>query len=187
MRFAVWAPNAEVVTVVGEFNHWDTRRHPMRLRNGGIWELFVPELGPGMPYKYYVRSRHLGHRQLKADPYGFACEIPPKSASVVADLTKYEVEGRRLDGAPRPDELAEVADVDLRGPPRVVAAQTGRHESVVSRDGRLPGAVRQGDGLHPHRAAAHDGASVLGIVGLPGDRLLRADVAVRHAGRFHDS
>ncbi len=89
VRFAVWAPNAEVVTVVGEFNHWDTRRHPMRLRNGGIWELFVPELGPGMPYKYYVRSRHLGHRQLKADPYGFACEIPPKSASVVADLTKY--------------------------------------------------------------------------------------------------
>jgi 1,4-alpha-glucan branching enzyme len=89
VRFAVWAPNAEVVTVVGEFNHWDTRRHPMRLRNGGIWELFVPELGPGMPYKYYIRSRHLGHRQLKADPYGFACEVPPKSASVVADLTKY--------------------------------------------------------------------------------------------------
>lgn len=90
VRFSVWAPNAEVVTVTGEFNHWDTRRHPMRLRNGGIWEIFVPGLSPGMPYKYYVRSRHLGHRQLKADPYGFACEVPPKSASVVVDLNTYE-------------------------------------------------------------------------------------------------
>src|SRR5436190_904780 len=89
VRFAVWAPNAEVVTVVGEFNHWDTRRHPMRQRNGGIWEIFVPDLRPWAPYKYFVRSRHLGHRQLKADPYGFACEVPPKSASVVVDLTKY--------------------------------------------------------------------------------------------------
>jgi 1,4-alpha-glucan branching enzyme len=90
VRFAVWAPNAEVVTVVGEFNHWDTRRHPMRLRNGGIWEIFIPSAGPGTPYKYYVRSRHLGYRQLKADPYGFACEVPPKSASVVADIDSYQ-------------------------------------------------------------------------------------------------
>ena len=109
VRFAVWAPNAEVVTVVGEFNHWDTRRHPMRLRNGGIWEIFIPELGAGMPYKYYVRSRHLGHRQLKADPYGFACEVPPKSASVVADLTNVRMERPRVDGAARADELAEAS------------------------------------------------------------------------------
>jgi len=90
VRFAVWAPNAEVVCVVGEFNHWDPRRHPMRLRNAGIWEIFIPDIGPGAPYKYYVRSRHLGHRQLKADPYAFASETPPKSASVVADLESYE-------------------------------------------------------------------------------------------------
>ncbi len=90
VRFAVWAPNAEVVTVAGDFNHWDTRRHPMRLRSGGIWELFLPEAGAGCVYKYYVRSRHFGHRQLKSDPYGFAGEVTPKSASVVADLNKYE-------------------------------------------------------------------------------------------------
>jgi 1,4-alpha-glucan branching enzyme len=90
VRFAVWAPNAEVVCVVGDFNHWDTRRHPMRVRNGSIWEIFMPEVGPGTPYKYHIRSRHLGHRQLKADPYGFACEVPPKSASVVADLDEHE-------------------------------------------------------------------------------------------------
>ena len=88
-RFAVWAPNAEVVSIAGTFNDWDTRRHPMRQRTGGIWELFVPGIGEGTPYKYFVRSRHVGHRQLKADPYAFACETPPKSASVVWDWNKY--------------------------------------------------------------------------------------------------
>ena len=56
MRFAVWAPNAEIVTVIGEFNEWDTRRHPMRLRNGGVWEIFMPGRGEGAAYKYNVRS-----------------------------------------------------------------------------------------------------------------------------------
>ncbi|MBC7926649.1 MAG: 1,4-alpha-glucan branching protein GlgB [Bryobacteraceae bacterium] len=90
VRFALWAPNAEVVCVVGDFNHWDTRRHPMRMRTSGVWELFIPDLGAGATYKYFVRSRNLGYRQLKSDPYGFGSEVPPKSASVVADLNSYE-------------------------------------------------------------------------------------------------
>ena len=57
MRFAVWAPNALNVTVAGEFNDWDIRRHPMRWRNGGVWELFIPGLGEGAAYKYHVRSQ----------------------------------------------------------------------------------------------------------------------------------
>src|SRR5215831_2919607 len=57
VRFAVWAPNAENVTLAGEFNDWDIRRHPMRRRNGGVWEIFVPGLGKGTAYKYNVRSR----------------------------------------------------------------------------------------------------------------------------------
>jgi 1,4-alpha-glucan branching enzyme len=91
-RFAVWAPNAEIISVVGDFNDWDERRHPMRLRTGGIWELFLPGIGPGTNYKYSLRSRVRGYRQQKADPYGFACEVPPKSASVVSDLTTYKWE-----------------------------------------------------------------------------------------------
>ncbi len=90
VRFAVWAPNAEVMSVVGDFNEWDERRHPMRMRTGGVWELFVPGVGPGTNYKYSVRSRVRGYRQQKADPYGFASEVPPKSASVVVDLETYE-------------------------------------------------------------------------------------------------
>ena len=90
VRFAVWAPNAENVTLAGEFNQWDTRRHPMRRRNAGVWEIFIPELGEGVAYKYNIRSRFAAYQQLKADPYAFRCETPPKSASVVVDLDKYE-------------------------------------------------------------------------------------------------
>jgi 1,4-alpha-glucan branching enzyme len=92
VRFAVWAPNAECVTVAGEFNDWDVRRHPMRTRNSGIWEIFIPGLAEGTAYKYNVRSRFAGYQQLKADPYGFYSEMPPKSASVVWDIDKYRWE-----------------------------------------------------------------------------------------------
>jgi 1,4-alpha-glucan branching enzyme len=90
VRFAVWAPNALNVTVAGEFNEWDIRRHPMRWRNGGVWELFIPGLGEGAIYKYHVRSKIGGYQQLKADPYAFLCETPPKSASVVWKYDKYQ-------------------------------------------------------------------------------------------------
>jgi len=90
VRFAVWAPNAEVVTVVGDFNEWDTRRHPMRLRHTGVWELFIPSLERGTPYKYFVKSRFAGYQQMKADPFAFYCETPPKSASVVWNIDNYE-------------------------------------------------------------------------------------------------
>ncbi|MDX2153097.1 MAG: 1,4-alpha-glucan branching protein GlgB [Bryobacteraceae bacterium] len=89
-RFAVWAPNAITVSVVGEFNEWDTTRNPMRLRNGGIWEIFLPHVTAGTPYKYFVKSKFKGYQQLKADPYAFASEAPPKSASIVWDLSGYE-------------------------------------------------------------------------------------------------
>ncbi|MGH9611692.1 MAG: 1,4-alpha-glucan branching protein GlgB [Bryobacteraceae bacterium] len=108
VRFSVWAPNAEVVSVAGDFNDWDVRRHPMRLRNGGIWEIFLPGLGPGDSYKYSVRSRFRGYHQLKADPYGFGCEAPPKSASVVRDLSTYKWEDQKwMDDRARKDYLKE--------------------------------------------------------------------------------
>ena len=73
VRFAVWAPNAEVMSVVGDFNEWDERRHPMRVRSGGVWELFIPGVGVGTNYKYSVRSRVRGYRQQKADPVVARC------------------------------------------------------------------------------------------------------------------
>ncbi|MBE0533408.1 MAG: 1,4-alpha-glucan branching protein GlgB [Rhodospirillales bacterium] len=85
VAFAVWAPNARRVSVVGGFNGWDGRRHVMRLRHGfGIWEIFVPGIGPGEPYKFEIKARDGRLLPLKTDPYAFTAEIPPKTASVVA-------------------------------------------------------------------------------------------------------
>ena len=84
VRFAVWAPNARRVSVVGNFNAWDGRRHPMRLRQGaGVWEIFVPRIGPGEIYKYEILGPH-GVLPLKADPVSRQVEIPPKTGSIVA-------------------------------------------------------------------------------------------------------
>jgi 1,4-alpha-glucan branching enzyme len=90
VRFAVWAPNAEVVSVAGDFNQWDPHRHPMRRRDGGIWEIFIPGVHAGQIYKYFVRSRIFGVHGLKCDPYGFASEVPPKQGSVIWDLGAYQ-------------------------------------------------------------------------------------------------
>ncbi|MEN3161054.1 1,4-alpha-glucan branching protein GlgB [Tistrella mobilis] len=87
--FAVWAPNADRVSVIGDFNEWDGRRHPMRLRHAaGVWELFLPGIGPGRAYRYEIRSRG-GAVLQKADPMAQATEMPPGTASIVPDPTPF--------------------------------------------------------------------------------------------------
>ena len=89
VHFAVWAPNAERVSVVGDFNNWDGRVHPMRsLGPSGVWEIFVPAVQTGQRYKFEIRARD-GEILLKIDPFGLAFEVPPLSASVVTTL-EYE-------------------------------------------------------------------------------------------------
>ncbi len=89
--FAVWAPNAQRVSVVGDFNQWDGRRAPMRPRGAtGLWELFVPGLAQGDLYKYEIKSRYAEFLGVKSDPYGFAMEVRPSTASIVWDLSRYE-------------------------------------------------------------------------------------------------
>ncbi len=84
-HFAVWAPQARRVSVVGAFNAWDGRRHPMRKRvDSGVWEIFAPGLGPGCVYKYEIVGADGTVQPLKADPFGSAAEIRPSTASVVA-------------------------------------------------------------------------------------------------------
>jgi 1,4-alpha-glucan branching enzyme len=84
VHFAVWAPNAEAVSVVGDFNFWDARRHPMRKRiDSGLWEIFLPGLGEGAVYKYRIRGAGGIDQPLKADPLGFGAELRPATASVV--------------------------------------------------------------------------------------------------------
>ena len=89
VNFAVWAPNAESVAVVGDFNMWDRRSHAMRKHGSGVWEIFVPGANVGAKYKYAVKQRG-GHVIDKCDPYGFFAEVPPKTANIVANLDTYE-------------------------------------------------------------------------------------------------
>jgi 1,4-alpha-glucan branching enzyme len=87
-HFAVWAPNATAVSVIGDFNHWHRGRHRLDARSdsSGIWEGVVEGVGPGTLYKYHVVSRHGGYAVDKCDPYAFRTELPPRTASVVWDL-----------------------------------------------------------------------------------------------------
>ena len=89
-RFAVWAPNADRVSLVGHFNHWDGRLHPLRLRGqSGVWEIFIPELAAHQIYRFEIRTRD-GHSIIKADPYAQGFEQRPANASVLLPRSSFE-------------------------------------------------------------------------------------------------
>ncbi|MBV8479266.1 MAG: 1,4-alpha-glucan branching protein GlgB [Actinobacteria bacterium] len=105
VAFAVWAPAAAAVSVVGEFNSWDGRLHPMRsLGSSGIWELFVPDVEPGALYKFEIRTQD-GRLRLKADPVAFHAEVPPGNASRVFRSTHTWSDDAWLEQRGRTDQL----------------------------------------------------------------------------------
>jgi 1,4-alpha-glucan branching enzyme len=88
--FAVWAPNAQRISVVGDFNNWDGRFHPMRLLGAsGVWEIFIPGVGEGAHYKFEIRDAH-SQISLKTDPFGFFFEVAPKNAAIVWNTKKFK-------------------------------------------------------------------------------------------------
>nr|MCU0709788.1 1,4-alpha-glucan branching protein GlgB [Pirellula sp.] len=115
VNFAVWAPNAQSVQIVGDFNHWDGKTHCMQKQiPSGIWELFVPNVGAGMKYKYRVRTLD-GQVVDKTDPFGFFAELPPRTASIVQPLQQYEWQDhawmdqrRQTNGLDKPISIYEV-------------------------------------------------------------------------------
>ncbi|MGN6465423.1 MAG: 1,4-alpha-glucan branching protein GlgB [Rhizobiaceae bacterium] len=116
VHFAVWAPNARRVSIVGQFNDWDGRRHPMRKRaDTGIWEIFLPDIGAGQPYKYEIIGPRGQRLPLKADPFAFRSELRPATASVT-DLPMRHVWGderhrdfwRSVDARRQPISIYEV-------------------------------------------------------------------------------
>ena len=123
VAFAVWAPNAAGVSVVGDFNGWDGRLNMMRMLGAsGIWEIFVPDLAPGTRYKYEIRTRD-GGLMLKADPFATWMEVPPATASVVFQTSQpfhATTNGWR---SARAAIMLTLADFDLRGSSRLVAAR----------------------------------------------------------------
>ena len=138
--FAVWAPNARRVSVVGDFNAWDGRRHPMRVHPGaGIWEIFLPAVAAGARYKFEIKTQD-GSILLKADPYAFQAEHPPQTASVVcADAPSLE----RL-------ETSHGPRVDRRGPVSIYEVHLGSWRRVPQ-EGYRPLSYRElADTLVPY-------------------------------------
>jgi 1,4-alpha-glucan branching enzyme len=134
-HFAVWAPSAERVSVVGAFNSWDGRRNVMRPRGStGVWEIFIPGIGEGERYKYEIRAKGGRILPLKADPVGFGMEHPPQTASVVRQLERHDWKDnawldRRAD-AHRTDRPICVYEVHL-GSWRRVSSEGGRSLSYL--------------------------------------------------------
>lgn len=113
VRFCVWAPNARRISIVGDFNYWDRRRHPMRLRReSGIWELFLPDAKQGQLYKFEVTDCY-GERHFKADPYAHYAELRPHTASRIYALPKKVETDRRRQQANHRNQPISVYEVHL--------------------------------------------------------------------------
>ncbi|OHE89614.1 MAG: 1,4-alpha-glucan branching enzyme, partial [Verrucomicrobia bacterium RIFCSPLOWO2_12_FULL_64_8] len=125
VAFAVWAPTARRVSVVGNFNHWDGRYHPMRpLGSSGVWEVFVPGLGEGEMYKFEIWDNR-GHLRVKTDPYATSFESPPNNASLVCEVRRHRWRDaawmeRRQRGAGQRDRPISIYEVHLASWKRVV-------------------------------------------------------------------
>ena len=113
--FTVWAPNARAVSVVGDFNHWDGRAHPMRvLGYSGVWEIFIPGVHEGSRYKFEIRTQQ-GARLIKSDPYAYASELRPANASQLVSVDRFQwndhqwLENRKNNrDTPKPINIYEV-------------------------------------------------------------------------------
>ncbi len=111
--FAVWAPNAQRVSVVGDFNAWDGRRHAMRVRGNGYWEIFVPGAQAAQKYKYEIVARNGALLPLKSDPVGFGAEMRPSTASVVVDFVARPEPARAADTVNALDRPMSIYEVHL--------------------------------------------------------------------------
>jgi 1,4-alpha-glucan branching enzyme len=144
VRFAVWAPNARRVSVVGDFNGWDGRRHSMRKRvEAGVWELFIPRLPAGTLYKYEILGGH-GLLPLKADPVALQVEAPPRSASVVSDPTPFNWNDARW------LEARAANNALLHAPLSIYEVHAGSWRRVAGQGWRALNWDELGDQLIPH-------------------------------------
>ena len=171
-------PTPTASHVIGDFEGWGERPAPLARRgDSGIWEGFVPGVGKGTRYKYRIVSRHGGYRVDKADPYGFRCELPPATASIVWDLDYDWGDGAWMsERAARSNALdapMSIYEVHLGSWMRVPEEE--QPLAQLPRDRAQAGGARAALRLHARRADADRRAPVLPVVGLPGDRLLRAD------------
>jgi len=172
--FAVWAPNATEVSLIGNFNHWQKgsyKLHP-RWDESGIWEGFFTGIHKGEAYKYSITS-HSGEILEKADPFAFYAEVPPKTASVVWEpshtWTDQEWQQKKRNQADKPQPFS------------VYEMHFGRRQSIAHVFGNedRAGPIHQRSWIYSRRVPSADGTSILWIVGLPVNRLFRALQSLR--------
>jgi 1,4-alpha-glucan branching enzyme len=133
--FAVWAPNASRVSVVGDFNVWDGRRHPMRLRREcGVWEIFIPGIAAGTSYKYEIRAREGHVLPLKADPYALQSELRPATASVVTRMPEVAAPSPARKAANALDAPMSIYEVHLGSWRRKVDESNGGNGRFLTWD-----------------------------------------------------
>ena len=159
-HFAVWAPNAEYVSVVGDFNYWDKGADPMEpIGSSGVWGRFVPNVGSGVCYKYHVSSRHMGYKVEKGDPYAFTCEVPLLQLADEIGNQPFERLGRSLRMRRRflePNERAR-RRIGRRSGQRLRLVSEGAVECIdhifrspePPRQGQPRNAEQRADGLQP--------------------------------------
>ncbi len=169
--FAVWAPNAQRVSVVGDFNHWDGRVHSMRLLGAsGVWEIFIPGVAQGAHYKFEIRDAH-GHIKLNTDPFGFFFEVAPKQAAIVWDNQKFKwtdaawLKKRRERDALR--SPMSIYEVHIGSWQKKTATESWSYRELAE---PLVLYVKQ-HGLHARRIPARGRARLLSVVGLSGHRI----------------
>ncbi len=167
-HFAVWAPNAQRVAVVGDFNGWRPDAHPLTARpdSSGIWSAFVPGVKHGALYKYHIESSQRGYTVQKADPYGYRCELPPRTASVVWDLSYEWHDAEWMEHRAKRNALDAATSV-VRSASGFLAPRAPRAQPPpqLPRDGTSARRLRHRDGLHSRGVHARDGASVLRLLG----------------------
>ncbi len=185
VRFAVWAPNAQRVSVVGNFNTWNGNENKMRPRGAGLWEIFIPGLTHGEIYKYEIIGPH-GLLPLKADPVARQIETPPATGSIIANPAMPP---------PGATPLRRTAIHDLNKPLSIYEV----HASSWMPAFRWPALwlvracgtadpLRQGSRLHPYRTYAHHGPPVQRFLGLPAAQPIRTNARVGNTTgfcRFH--
>ena len=190
VHFAVWAPNADSVSVIGDFNGWNKALHSMSPRwdESGIWESFIPGLGKGEVYKYYITSKFNNYRVEKSDPYARRTETPPKTASIVWE-PDYEwrepVVARQRYKYNSLDAPISIYEVHIGSWRRV--PEEG-HRSLTYREmARSAGRIREVYGVHARGVPPGHGASVLRLMGVPDYRVFRPYEQIRKPGGFHVS
>ncbi len=175
--FAVWAPHAQAVAVAGPWNHWDVDGHPLTRVSDGVWGGFVAGLGNRTPYKYAI-TRPDGTVRLHADPMAQFAEHSGGMASIVFDSQHTWGDGGWM--AARPDgDPVDRPDQRVRGAPRILAAAPRRALPQLPGGGPAPRRPRPRARLHARRAHARGRAPLRAVLGLPGHRVLRPDLALR--------